>query len=110
MDLGIKEPTIYRFSGGSNTGYFKDDVFAEIKTALKDNDFTYVDWNVDSGDARKNNLSAEEIKNNIIQQASTKSTINILMHDTNVKETTIHAMPAVISGLKELGFHFWVNS
>ena len=30
------------------------------------------------------------------------------MHDTNVKETTIQAMPGVISGLKELGFYFWV--
>ena len=108
MDLGIKEPTIYRFPGGSNTSYLKDDIFAEIKTALKENKFTYVDWNVDSGDARRNNVPAEEIKNNIIEQARTKSTINILMHDTNVKETTIQAMPGVISGLKELGFYFWV--
>ena len=108
MDLGIKESTVYRFPGGSNTGYLKDDVFVEIKAALKDNNFTYVDWNVDSGDARRNNVSSEDIKNNIIEQASTKNTINILMHDTNEKKSTIHAMSAVISGLKELGFQFWV--
>ena len=108
MDLDIKEPSLYRFPGGSNTGYLKDNVFAEVKLALKENKFTYVDWNVDSGDAKRNNVSAEEIQNNIINQAKTKNTINILMHDANSKETTINALPAVISGLKELGFQFWV--
>ncbi|AMP19978.1 hypothetical protein AZF37_01175 [endosymbiont 'TC1' of Trimyema compressum] len=108
MDLGIKEPTLYRFPGGSNTGYLKDNVFAEVKLALKENKFTYVDWNVDSGDAKRSNVSAEEIKNNIINQSKTKNTISILMHDANSKETTINALPAVISGLKELGFQFLV--
>lgn len=108
MDLGIKKPTLYRFPGGSNIGYLKENVFTEIKLALKENKFTYVDWNVDSGDAKRNDVPVEEIKNNIINQAKTKNIINILMHDTNSKGTTINALPAIIDGLKGLGFQFSV--
>lgn len=106
--LGIKEPKIYRFPGGSTNSYVSDAVFAEIQEALKKEKINYIDWNVDSGDARRNNVPAEEIKNNILREAGSRNTINVLLHDTNAKETTINAMPAVIAGLKEMGYIFWV--
>lgn len=107
-----KRPTLFRFPGGSNNtihrNYNKEIIPAAINY-LNEAGITYVDWNVDSGDASSNTpLSPEKLTKNVLNTALRKSVI--LMHDTNAKPTTVEALPAIIEGLKERGYKFEVLS
>lgn len=62
------------------------------------------DWNVDSGDTKKSNISKEYIIKSTEQQINklTKDPV-ILFHD---KENTVKALPVIINFLKKKGYKF----
>lgn len=77
----------------------------------------YFDWNVDSGDAVSNSQPATQliknIKNGIIYEISNgkyefKKDICILMHDAEVKKSTVEALPQMIKYLRKCGYEFEV--
>ena len=66
--------------------------------------YQYFDWNCDSTDAEGNNVPAEKIVKNAVSADSKH--INILMHDTDAKNTTVEALPKIIEYYREQGYSF----
>lgn len=102
-------PNIIRFPGGSSNSKSKNynkGIMARLVTSVTKKGFYYFDWNVDSEDAAGNNVPAETLLNNIKAQSKNKSAICVLMHDTDSKNTTVEALPYIISYLRSEGFRF----
>lgn len=71
------------------------------------------DWNVDSGDAKGNNIPASTLIQNVSKEikdkdGNYKSTAIILMHDCMTKNTTVEALPGIIKLLKDAGYEFGI--
>lgn len=98
-NLGIDTAYIYRFPGGSNNSYIDDALFPTFQQVLTNYGITYVDWNVDSGDANGTNPDAATILATIKQQSAGRDYLNILMHDTSSKASTREALPQIIEYL-----------
>ncbi|MEG2742086.1 MAG: polysaccharide deacetylase family protein [Clostridium sp.] len=99
---------ILRFPGGSNTDHIRHNknIMPDIIKILTERGYTYFDWNVDSADALKRTQDKKVIVDNVLTGSAPMNTANILMHDTNLKYTTIEAIPEIITGLKAQGFIF----
>ena len=101
---GVK-PSIFRFPGGSNTGYNKairDDVVAEMTRR----GFTFYDWNIDSSDASGNNIAASKLVSHTLGTSEGFNHGIVLMHDLGTKATTADALPEIIDGLRAQGYTF----
>ncbi|MBA4535321.1 exo-beta-N-acetylmuramidase NamZ domain-containing protein [Brevibacillus halotolerans] len=112
-----EKPTMIRFPGGSNNGVSKKAqdttiygankwVMNDIVKEVKNQGYTYFDWNVSSGDARSNSYTPQEVIRNVKNGSANKHEVVILMHDTKAKESTLKALPQVIADLKKQGFTF----
>lgn len=103
---GVPPSKILRFPGGSNTGFVTTANSAKIKAKLDELGYVYYDWNVDSLDASAMTQPKDVVVNGVLNGTDLVNTANVLMHDTNVKHTTIDALPQIIEGLKERGYRF----
>ena len=92
----------YRFPGGSSKTVSRTDMQALI-TWLNENDITYYDWNVASGDAVSGLLSKDTIVNNCLSGVFNQPDSMILMHDASDKRTTVEALPEIISRIRMKG-------
>ena len=99
------EPTIFRFAGGSINGFNKGTAKSIIKE-MERRGYTYYDWNVDSQDATGNNIPTQRIYNNVIQGVKGKDKAIVLMHNTNLKRTTLEILPSIIEELQRMGYRF----
>lgn len=112
IEKKIGEKTmLMRFPGGSNNTVskkYRKGVMSDLTTQVQIKGYAYFDWNVDSGDASGNRVSATRIKNNVLRQAKNKNSICVLMHDTAAKTTTVKALPYILDGLKKQGYKFEV--
>lgn len=93
------ESNIYRFPGGSSNSVSNVDVHVFIDY-LKEQNVTYYDWNVASGDAAKVSLSAETILENATRGLEKNETSVILFHDAASRRTTVDALPMVIERIQ----------
>lgn len=106
----VKEKTgidskITRFPGGSLNRMVPNDVMSKIIARLKKEGFVYQDWNCDSTDALQNGRPVPLI----IENATTKcpySHVEILMHDSALKVTTVEALQQIITYYKSRGYSF----
>lgn len=89
----------YRFPGGSSNRVSKADM-QELIGYLEENDIVYFDWNVASGDAVSTQLSKEKIINNCMSQINAQSDSIVLLHDAAEKDTTVEALPEIISQIR----------
>lgn len=103
---GAPPSKILRFPGGSNTGFLTQDNANLIKAKLSELGYTFFDWNVDSTDASAPTQPKEAIISGVLNGSDLVNTANILLHDTNMKSTTVEAMPEIIEGLKSKGYRF----
>lgn len=107
-------PKIMRLPGGSSNSISKQyakGVVTQIVARLKAEGYTYFDWNVDSRDASSDkDKSAAALLNNVKKQCKNNQIINVLMHDTNDKKTTVEALPQIIDYLKSEGYIFMTLS
>jgi peptidoglycan/xylan/chitin deacetylase (PgdA/CDA1 family) len=114
--IGTK-PAVFRFPGGSTNTVSKkyqdpliygkhETVMEAIKAEAKKRGYTFIDWNVDNGDARSSYYTAESAVANVKQQAKNQREIVILMHDSAPKEATAKSLPAIIQHLKAEGYRF----
>lgn len=106
--IGI-EPKIIRFPGGSSNAVSKKynkGIMTRLTKQVEQKGYIYVDWNVDSTDASGNNVSKDKILNNVKTYSKGDNDICVLMHDTAAKNTTVDALPEMISYLKEQGYQF----
>lgn len=103
----IKEATgtetfLYRFPGGSSNTVSNIDMKDAIRF-LKENGFTYYDWNAANGDATGKQLSQEEMVNNVMTDFAKYNNVTVLMHDGSGKENTMESLPLLIQKLQEAG-------
>lgn len=116
----IKEVTgsncsIFRFPGGSHNTIVSNsrgkDFTKNITKKLNKRGVNVYDWNVDSGDAKGNNIPASTLISNVSKNirdkdGNYKNPAIILMHDCMTKNTTVEALPGIIKLLKEEGYTF----
>lgn len=101
--VGIKSKVV-RLPGGSSTNKVNKDLKDKILNRLKNEGYVYFDWNCDSLDASGHNVPV-----NVIIENSTKCKqkyVNLLMHDTESKNTTVQSLQAIIDNYKERGYKF----
>lgn len=103
---GVAPSKILRFPGGSNTDFITKANADKIKAKLSDLGYVYFDWNVDSTDASAQTQPKNAVLSGVLKGVDYVNTANILMHDTNMKYTTLEAMPEIIEGLKAKGYRF----
>lgn len=95
-------PRYYRFPGGSSNAVSRVDI-QELIHYLDENDITYFDWNIASGDAVSDILSAETITKNCVSEIDSRPESMILMHDALEKSTTVEALPQIIEQIRDRG-------
>lgn len=103
---GVPPSKILRFPGGSNTSFVTKANSDKIKSNLTELGYTFFDWNVDSTDASAPTQPKDTVLTGVLNGTDLVNTANILMHDTNMKHTTLEAMPEIIEGLKAKGYRF----
>lgn len=99
---------IIRFPGGSSNGVSKQycpGIMTSLTKKVIDRGYQYYDWNVDSGDADDRTMSVEYLTSYFKTQGL-KPYINLLMHDTADKYTTIDALPTIVKYYRDLGYEF----
>ncbi|MNP81499.1 hypothetical protein D3C76_1798710 [compost metagenome] len=67
-----------------------------------------VDWNVDSRDATRQGVPAEEIVA-AVKKSPLKHQLTVLMHDGAGHGETVKALPEIIAYYKEQGYAFAAN-
>ena len=100
---------IMRFPGGGSnkiSAQYSEGIMTDLTQRMPSLGYSYFDWNVVSGDADASVVPTETIISNVLNRARDKSSICVLMHDTEKKTTTVEALPAIIEGLSEMGFSF----
>lgn len=105
-----KRPNILRFPGGSNNHqarkYGGYDIMAQVVAEMEHEGYAHFDWNVSSTDAARKIQSREEIVDAVVGGAEGKENIIVLMHDSDIKTTTVEALPDIIMKLTEQGYRF----
>ncbi|MFM9328320.1 polysaccharide deacetylase family protein [Paenibacillus mesotrionivorans] len=97
--LGEK-PFLLRAPGGTATNF---DAFYFYY--LEQVGYTVVDWNVDSRDATRQGVPAEEIVA-AVKKSPLKHQLTVLMHDGAGHGETVKALPEIIAYYKEQGYAF----
>ncbi len=91
----------YRFPGGSsNTASTVD--MSELIDYLTEQDITYFDWNIVSGDAAGHPISADTIVSNCVSRLPNFNEAVILMHDAADKHSTVEALPRIIESIQDM--------
>ena len=109
---GVK-PKIMRLPGGSSNTISKQyasGVVTQIVERLNTEGYIYFDWNVDSTDASAESVPAATLLEKIKAACTDKPVVNILMHDTDQKKTTLEALPLIIDYLRSEGYQFMTLS
>ena len=95
---------LYRFPGGSNNNQHAVDI-KQCQQFLNDSGFLYFDWNVSSLDANSNNMTADDVYNNVMCGIDgSKEEYIVLMHDLNPKKFTADALPRFIEACQAKGY------
>lgn len=92
-------PRFYRFPGGSSNTVSNIDM-QKLADWLTDQGVTYFDWNVASGDAVSRELPAETLLANCLAGIRNQQSCVVLMHDAANKDTTVEALPEIISEIR----------
>ncbi len=92
----------YRFPGGSSNKVSKVDM-QKLVAYLNQNDITYFDWNITSGDATSRTLSKDKIVENCISKIDEQDDNIILLHDAAEKDSTVEALTEIITSARMRG-------
>lgn len=95
---------LFRFPGGAYGGKYND-IKQELKQALAENEYGYIDWNALTRDS-EGKFTKEELIENAKKTCEGKNTVVLLMHDAGNKITTYEALNDIILYLKEQGYEF----
>ena len=98
------EAKVTRFPGGSSNAVVKKELLRTIIDRLNAEGFVYQDWNCDSSDAAASKQKVELLVKNAGMCKMKK--INILMHDSKTKTTTVEALQTIITNYKKEGYSF----
>ncbi|MCH5259049.1 MAG: polysaccharide deacetylase [Lachnospiraceae bacterium] len=90
-----------RFPGGSSNTVSRVDMH-ELIAYLDDQDMSYFDWNISSGDAVNSYISSSDIVRNCTANLRKYEEAIILMHDASEKNTTVEALPKLIETIQAM--------
>lgn len=90
-----------RFPGGSSNTVSKVDMH-ELIEYLDEQDMTYFDWNIVSGDASNAYISSGDIIRNCTRRLGEFDEAIILMHDAAEKDSTVEALPGLIEQIQAM--------
>lgn len=99
------DPKVTRFPGGSSTTRASKALKKDIINRLTKEGYVYQDWNCDSTDASGNGVPAETL---IKRSTCDVREVNLLMHDSAAKATTVQALQGIIDNYKSKGYIFEV--
>lgn len=102
-DYGI-DTKIFRFPGGSACSYMNGQRQAYID-AMREKGFVGFDWHV-SGEDSYGNPTVWLIEKNIFDNLSGYEAPIILLHDINIADATVDALPEILERLKNAGYSF----
>ena len=89
----------YRFPGGSSNTVSRVDMH-ELIDYLENQDMSYFDWNISSGDAASAYISSGDIIKNCTANLRFYDEAIILMHDASDKNSTVEALPGLIESIQ----------
>lgn len=89
-----------RFPGGSSNTVSAGDMTDFIRYANRVG-YVYFDWNTINGDATGQNLTDNEMINNVMSNVNIFTNSVVLMHDCAGKEQTVKTLPKIINKLKK---------
>lgn len=98
---------IIRFPGGSSntiSANYTKGIMSLLVKEVRNRGYQYFDWNCDSTDASGNNVPVDQLVSNAT--SASNQYINILMHDTDAKDTTVEALPKILEHYKKQGYVF----
>ena len=95
---------LFRFPGGFEGGKYEK-IKKEAGKLLNENQISYIDWNVLTGDAEGANTK-EKILKNLEKYTKDKGNIVVLMHDSSSKILTYETLKDVIKYLRDQGYTF----
>lgn len=95
---------IIRFAGGSSNHKASKILKTNIIKRLTREGFVYHDWNCDSTDASGNRVPVAKLVANAT--ACNAREINLLMHDSASKKTTVEALQKIIDYYRAKGYEF----
>lgn len=90
-----------RFPGGSSNTVSRVDMH-ELIAYLEEQDMSYFDWNVSSGDASSAYISPEAIVRNSTANLREFHEAIILLHDASDKDSTVEALPKMIEQIQAM--------
>ena len=90
-----------RFPGGSSNTVSRVDMH-ELIAYLDDQDMSYFDWNISSGDAVNYYISPADIVRNCTSNLRKYDEAMILMHDAAEKDSTVEALPKLIETIQAM--------
>lgn len=103
-------PKIIRYPGGSNNTisqrYGGAKIMDEIVYEMEQRGYHHLDWNIDSLDTSKVRQEKDVIINAVINGSKGKNELIVLFHDSQVKETTVEALPIIIEHFIDKGNQF----
>jgi len=106
------EMKTFRFPGGSLS--WNRNGIAARREVLEELGYIDYDWHIDIQDAVDNSVdtSAPRLTRNVLGHSDigSREHVIILMHDYKWRQTTLEALPAIISGLREQGYRFDIMS
>lgn len=91
----------YRFPGGSSNTVSRVDMH-ELIDYLENQDMSYFDWNIASGDAASSYISSGDIIRNCTAKLKDYDEAIILMHDASNKNSTVEALPGLIETIQAM--------
>ncbi|MFN7250086.1 MAG: polysaccharide deacetylase family protein [Anaerobacillus sp.] len=108
--LGFQAPSIVRFPGGSSNQtsikYGGKDYMPNISADLRGRGYSYVDWNVISGDASPISKSPDQMLKQVISGSENNKFVVALFHDIAQNKATVKILPDVIDYYKKNGYTF----
>ena len=103
------EPFCIRFPGGSSNTVSKkycQGIMSRLSKEVASAGYVYYDWNVSSGDAAPNGAAKEAIVTNVTSALRKNRSNIVLMHDSEIKQTTSDALQEIIDYGKINGYTF----
>ena len=105
--LGIPDfhSYLFRFPGGSSGGPYND-IKAEAKRELENMGIASTNWNCLTGDAEGGKRTTDQLLSRLEETSAGYTSLVVLMHDTDDKQTTADALPSIIEHYQNLGYEF----
>ncbi|SET44470.1 polysaccharide deacetylase family protein [[Clostridium] polysaccharolyticum] len=94
---------LFRFPGGSNTGY-NDSVREEIIKEMASRGMVYYDWNAYNGDC--DGFTKAQMIEKAVKESSYREKSIVLMHNIPKREQVIETIPSIVKRLREKGYEF----